>query len=496
MNETRESSSRRTEISPGAVPAVEVFDMRRNRIPPATKTIHLIAVCGSGMGALAGALAEMGHAVTGSDTGVYPPMSDFLAERGIRVAEGFRAENLAHRPDLTVIGNAVSRGNPEAEAVRERGLLFCSMSRAVNHFIVGNRRVIMAAGTHGKTTTASLAAWMLEAAGRSPAFFIGGIVRDFGTSCRVGAGTEAVVEGDEYDTAFFDKGPKFLHFRPHVAILTSVEFDHADIYRDLDHVRSAFDRLLAGMGPDQTVLARDNDPVVRALVRNRACRVSFYGDAPDSEWRTADPEIAPPWSMFTVLRNGREFGRFRTRLPGDHNRMNALAAMAATGVSPEAAAAALESFRGPRRRQEVRGVVRGVAVMDDFAHHPTAVRETIRAVRPFYPDGRLIAVFEPRTNTSMRGVFQTVYPAAFDEADIVCIRKPSRLDKVPEAERFSSKRLVDDIRARGIEARHFDDTEGIIDFAAETARPGDLVLVMSNGGFDNIHERLLERLRA
>ncbi|MFP4308026.1 MAG: UDP-N-acetylmuramate--L-alanine ligase [Desulfococcaceae bacterium] len=473
------------------------MDMRHNRIPEAVKSVHLIAVCGSGMGALAGALAEMGYAVTGSDTGVYPPMSDFLAERGIRAVEGFRPENVAHRPDLVVIGNAISNGNPEAEAVREMELPFCSMSQAANHFIVGNRRVILPVGTHGKTTTASLAAWILEAAERSPSFFIGGIVRDFGTNCRVGGGTEAVVEGDEYDTAFFDKGPKFLHFTPHVAMLTSVEFDHADIYRDMDHVRSAFDRLLAGMGPDQNLLAWDGDPVVRELVRNRACRVALYGTSSESEWRMVDAGVEPPWSIFTVLRKGEIFGRFRTRLPGEHNRLNALAAIAAgaaVGVSPEAAARALETFQGPRRRQEIRGVANGIAVIDDFAHHPTAVRETIRAVRPFYPNGRLIAVFEPRTNTSMRTVFQEVYPLAFDGADIVCIRTPSRLDKVPEAERFSSEKLVADIRARDIEAHHFPETEGIVEFLAEVARPGDGVLVMSNGGFDNIHERLLERL--
>lgn len=473
------------------------MDMHLNRIPPQVESIHLTAVCGTGMGALAGMLKDLGHRVTGSDQGVYPPMSHFLAAKGIPVTEGFSPENLAHRPDLVVVGNAVTRTNPEAVAIAETGIPFCSMPQAVNHFIVRDRAVLMAVGTHGKTTTASILAWILHHAGLDPSFFIGGIVRDFQSNYRLGKGPYVVIEGDEYDTAFFDKGPKFLHYDPKVAILTSVEFDHADIFRDLAQIREAFDRLIEGMAPDSTLIPYDGDETVAGLIQGRRCRIVPYGSRPESPWRLGETTAAAPWTRFEILKEGRPFGAFRTRLMGRHNLGNILACIAAAdgiGVSPAAMAAALESFQGPRRRQEIRGVKRGVTVIDDFAHHPTAVRETLLAVRSFYPRERLVAVFEPRTNTSMRRVFQEVYPRVFDGADRVLIRKPSRLDKVPEAERFSSEGLVEDLRRRGLDARHFDDTDAVIRFLAGTSEAGDVVLIMSNGGFDNIHERLLEAL--
>jgi UDP-N-acetylmuramate: L-alanyl-gamma-D-glutamyl-meso-diaminopimelate ligase len=474
------------------------MDMEKNRVPESVRTIHLIAICGAGMGALAGMLKDLGYTVTGSDQGVYPPMSDFLEKKGIPVIQGFSSKNLAHRPDLLVVGNAVVRDNPEARALADMGLCFCSMPQALNRFVAGNKKVLMTTGTHGKTTTASILAWILYRAGLDPTFFIGGILRDFNSNYRLGKGDFFVVEGDEYDTAFFDKGPKFLHYDPHMAILTGVEFDHADIYRDLAHVRSAFDRLLARMRPESTLLAFDGSPVVRDLTGNRTCTVLAYGRRPDSLWRLGKIRIDPPWTAFEVLRQGSVLGEFRTRLPGEHNLFNALAAIAAAdglSVSTEAMADALATFQGPRRRQEVRGVVNGITVMDDFAHHPTAVRETIRGVRPFCT-GRLIAVFEPRTNTSMRRVFQDVYATVFDDADLTVIREPSRLDKVPEGERFSSEQLVSDLNRRGKPALHFDTTEAIIHHLGETAGSGDTVLIMSNGGFDNIHARLLAELNA
>ncbi len=473
------------------------MDLSNNRIPETVHHIHLIAICGTGMGALAGMLRDLGYRITGSDQGVYPPMSDFLAEKGIPVYKGFDAKHLADRPDLVVIGNAVVRENPEARAVSEMGLPFCSMPQAINQFIAGDKKILMTTGTHGKTTTASILAWVLYRAGFDPAFFIGGILRDFGSNYRLGSGDCIVIEGDEYDTAFFDKGPKFLHYDPLITILTSVEFDHADIYRDLDHVKSAFDRLLSRMSPESTLLAWDGDENIGKLLPDRACRVFLYGQRPDSFWRVTTVHLTPPWTDFTVLKQGELFGRFRTRMAGEHNLFNTLSVIAAAdrlGIASDVIAEALASFQGPRRRQEVRGVKNGITVMDDFAHHPTAVRETIRGVRPFYPSGRLIAVFEPRTNTSMRQVFQEVYATVFDDADMVCIRQPSRLDKVPEAERFSSELLVERLKERGKAAWHFGDTNGIIGFIKGTARPRDLVLVMSNGGFDNIHARLLEVL--
>jgi UDP-N-acetylmuramate: L-alanyl-gamma-D-glutamyl-meso-diaminopimelate ligase len=306
-----------------------------------------------------------------------------------------------------------------------------------------------------------------------------------------------VIEGDEYDTAFFDKGPKFLHYDPKVAILTSVEFDHADIFRDLAHIEEAFDRLIGRMSPASTLIPFDGDKTVAKLIQGRRCRVVPYGHRPESPWRLGRTEAAPPWTRFEVLRDGRPFENFRTRLMGRHNLGNILACIAAAdsiGIAPTAMAAALESFQGPRRRQEIRGVKRGVTVIDDFAHHPTAVRETLLAIRSFYPGERLVAVFEPRTNTSMRRVFQEVYPRVFADADRVLIRKPSRLDKIPPDERFSSEALVDDLKRRGMDAHHFDDTDAIIRSLAETSQAGDVILIMSNGGFDNIHERLLAAL--
>jgi UDP-N-acetylmuramate: L-alanyl-gamma-D-glutamyl-meso-diaminopimelate ligase len=473
------------------------MNLNQNHIPSKVKTIHLTAICGTGMGALAGMLRDLGYQVSGSDQGVYPPMSDFLARKKISVTQGFSAENLARRPDLVIIGNAVTRQNPEAQAAADMGLAFCSMPQAINHFIAGDKKIFLVAGTHGKTTTASILAWIFHTAGMDPSFFIGGIVRDFDSNYRLGKGEAIVIEGDEYDTAFFDKGPKFLHYNPHMAVLTSVEFDHADIFRDLDHVKSAFDALISRMSPDSLLMAYDADPCVTELTQNRRCKVLRYGRQTGSPWRLGEIRIDPPWTFFEVLKQGELFSRFNTRMVGEHNLFNALSVIAiadALHIPIHAISHALETFQGPRRRQEVRGVKNGVTVMDDFAHHPTAVRETLRAVRPFYTQGRIIAVFEPRTNTSMRQVFQDVYPLSFDEADRICIRKPSRLDKVPEKDRFSSEKLAEDLRRQGKEAHHFDNTEGIIYFLKETARPGDLILIMSNGGFDNIHERVLEIL--
>lgn len=473
------------------------MSLEKNRIPDTVKTIHLIAICGTAMGAVACMLKDMGFEITGSDHAVYPPMSDFLVSKGITLADGFHEKNLAHDPDLVIVGNAVTKVNPEAEEMSRKGLHFCSMPQAINHFFAKDKKTYLLTGTHGKTTTSSLLAWIFHEAGLDPSFMIGGILKDFNSNYRLGKGDVVVIEGDEYDTAFFDKGPKFLHYPPEMAILTSVEFDHADIFRDLDHVKSAFRTFISGISPSSTLIAYDNDVNIAELIREAPCHVARYGRNPDSPWQLDEVAVRPPWMTFRVRKSGTPFGDFRTRMVGEHNLLNILSVIAiadGVGISPDTIANALETFQGIRRRQDVRGQQRGITVMDDFAHHPTAVRETVRAVKPFYPDGRLIAVFEPRTNSSMRKVFQEVYPHSFDAADMVCIRKPSRLDKVPEAERFSSEKLVADLKELGKDARHFSDTESIMDFLAETAASGDVVLIMSNGGFDNIHERLLKRL--
>ncbi len=473
------------------------MDLSKNRIPAQVKKIHLVAICGTGMGALGSMLKDMGYEVTGSDQTVYPPMSDFLLGKGIEIIDGYNEENVLYGPDLIVVGNSVSKNNPEVVAMGQMGLDFCSMPQAINHFFADGKKPLVVAGTHGKTTTASILAWLLYIAGLDPCFMIGGILKNFDSNYRLGKGEYIIIEGDEYDTAFFDKGPKFLHYAPFLAILTSVEFDHADIFRDFDHVKKTFDAFIAGLPRHGTLLAFNDDKTVAQMVGKTQCRVKKYGRNENALWRLGAVSIDPPWSYFDVFKAGSAFGTFKTRLMGEHNLLNALSAIAVAHellIPVEVIARAFETFSGIRRRQEVRGEKRGITVMDDFAHHPTAVRETIRAVKPFYPDGRLVAVFEPRTNSSMRKVFQDIYPLSFDKADLVCIRKPSRLEKIPADDRFSSEKLVADLKFSGKDAHYFPDTGSIIDFLAVNARPDDLVLIMSNGGFDNIHERLLRKL--
>ena len=473
------------------------MDLSKNQIPEHVKSIHLIAICGTGMGALAGMLKDKGYKVTGSDQKVYPPMSEFLYAKGIDINEGFHEKNVDYGPDLVVVGNAVSKDNPDVIGMRQKGLYFCSMPQAVNRLIMQGKQSLVVAGTHGKTTTASILAWILYTAGLDPTFMIGGILNNFKSNYRLGNGEHMVIEGDEYDTAFFDKGPKFLHYDPSIAILTSVEFDHADIFKDLGQVKQAFNAFISGISDQHTLIAFDQDKHIAELIRGKSCRMISYGRKTSAVWQLGSVTISQPWTFFDVLKRDTLFGTFKTRLLGEHNLLNALSAVVAAdrlSISKEALAAAFETFEGVKRRQEVRGEKSGITVMDDFAHHPTAVRETIRAVKPFCPGGRLIAVFEPRTNSSMRNVFQNIYPLSFDGADVICIRQPSLLEKIPPQERFSSQQLVADLKGQSKNAHYFTDTDAIIDFLVTEANSGDLILVMSNGGFDNIHERLLEAL--
>lgn len=475
----------------------QVIDISKNHFPERIETIHLIAVCGTGMGALACMLKDKGYKVTGSDQNAYPPISDFLASKGIDVTSGYDGRNLQYRPDLVIVGNAVPRENPEAIKMVEMGLHFCSMPQAINHFFAAGKKPIVITGTHGKTTTSSLVSWILYKAGLDPSFFIGGILKNFNSNYRVGQGDYIVIEGDEYDTAFFDKGPKFLHFSPHLAILTGIEFDHADIFNDLAHVKSAFNGFIAGLSPKSTIMVYDGNENGLEMTSCRDCRVLKYGHQPASDWHIESMRFEPPTTTVRYMKNDTLFGEFQPRLFGEHNLLNALSAVAIADelkIPRETIAKALKTFEGVKRRQEIRGIRNNITVMDDFAHHPTAVRETIRALKPFFPATRLIAVFEPRTNSSMRKVFQDVYPLSFDQADIICIREPSRLDKIPVNDRFSSPKLVDDLKARHKNAHYFPDSDSIIDFIAATATPGDLVLIMSNGGFDNIHQKILNRL--
>ena len=473
------------------------MDLSKNRIPEHVKKIHLIAVCGTGMGALASMLKDMGFEVTGSDQKIYPPMSSFLAQKGIKIADGFDGKNISSDTDLVVVGNAISKDNIEVVETDKMGLFFCSMPQALNRFIAAGKKPVIITGTHGKTTTSSILAWILYKAGLDPTFMIGGLLKNFESNYRLGKGEHIIIEGDEYDTAFFDKGPKFLHYAPYVAVLTSVEFDHADIFKDMNHVKEAFDRFISSIAQKNTLVAFDGDKNIEELISDKKCKVERYGQDVDSTWRILNIATDPPWTFFEVLKQGSAFGTFKTNLIGMHNLLNILSTIAVAdrlNIPCEVIAGALETFKGIKRRQEVRGIKRGITVMDDFAHHPTAVKETISAARPFYTEGRIIAVFEPRTNSSMRTIFQNVYPGSFESADLICIRKPPLLEKIPHAERFSSEKLVDDLKNQGKDAYFFSNTESIIDFLVERAKSGDLILIMSNGGFDNIHERLLKRL--
>ncbi len=459
-----------------------------------TQKIHLIAACGTGMGTLACLLKETGYKVSGSDHNVYPPMSDFLRENGIELFEGYDPLNLNGDPDLVIIGNAVTKDNVEAKAVMEKKIPFLSMPEAVNRFIAKDKKIILITGTHGKTTTSSIMSHILFTAGMDPSFIIGGIVKDFQSSFRIGSGEYMVIEGDEYDTAFFDKGPKFMHYPPEIAIMTGIEFDHADIFTGIDHIKGVFkDFVLQNQETSHFIAYNENKNLKDVLAGCRA-DVETYG--PDAQWSFSNHTQEGNITRFDI--NGPKADiSIDTHMVGRHNILNCLACTAAAkriGIRDEDIAKALRSFSGIKRRQEIRGVKKGITIMDDFAHHPTAVKETISAVKPFYTDGRVIAVFEPRTNTSMRKFFQEQYPDAFVDADVVCICRPQVKKNIPLEEKFSTKGLVADLEKKAIEAYHFENSDEVIHFLVPYLKQKDLVLIMSNGGFDNIHARLLEMI--
>lgn len=458
------------------------------------KKIHLIAACGTGMGTLACSLKEMGYTVSGSDRNIYPPMSDFLKEKGIDLFQGYDPSHLDHGPDLVIIGNAVTRQNVEAQAVLSSGIPYVSMPQAVNEFIAKDKKIILVTGTHGKTTTSSIMAHILYSAGMDPSFLIGGILKDFNSGFRIGQGEYMVIEGDEYDTAFFDKGSKFMHYIPEIIIMTGIEFDHADIFTDIDHVKQAFSALVRKNEKNSHVIAFADSLHLRQVLSDSPVSVETYGEK--ALWTFSNHKLKESRTHFHVT-GPLESISIETGLAGRHNLYNSLACIAAAkriGISNEAIKLSLNSFSGVKRRQEIRGVKNGITIMDDFAHHPTAVSETIRALKPCYKDGRIIAVFEPRTNTSMRKFFQDSYPDAFADADMVCICEPSVKKNIPDQERLSIRRLITDIEKKGIQAFYFENTESLINFLISELKDNDLALIMSNGGFDNIHSKLLERI--
>jgi len=449
------------------------------------------------MGSLAGLLRDAGYEVRGSDDAVYPPMSTMLRDRGIPILEGYNAGHLDDRPDLVVVGNVATRQNPEAVAAGERGIPFLSMAQAIGQLFLEGRHPIVVAGTHGKTTTAALMAWVLSSAGRRPSFLVGGVLRNFDRSYDLGDGQDFVVEGDEYETAYFDKGPKFLHYRPRTAILTSVEYDHAEMFPSLEAVKSAFSRFVALVPRDGLLVACADDPNVQEVVAGAGAPLETYGLGAGSNWCGRVLGISIEGMDIEVTAHGTTFGRFTTPLSGLQNARNVLAVItvaSARGLVASAIAEGLRSFAGVRRRQEVRGVAAGVTVIDDFAHHPTAVRLTLDGLRQRFAGQRLWAVFEPRTNTTRRNVFQDEYARSFEAADRVLIAAVDHPERAPEGQRFSAERLAGDLRARGRAALYVPSVADIVEIVAREARHGDVVVAMSNGSFGGVHQRLLDAL--
>ena len=468
-------------------------------LAPATpiEHIHLIGIGGAAMAPLAGMLKERGYHVTGSDTGVYPPASELLEALGVSWKQGYSEDNLKPPPDLVVIGNAVSRGNPEVEYVLDHKLPYRSLPEVLKEMFLPGHTSMVVAGTHGKTTTTSMLAWIFQVAGRRPNFLVGGVAENFGRSYALGGGEDFILEGDEYDSAFFDKGPKFLHYRPDELIITSLEFDHADIYPDLAAIELQFRRLVNLVPRRGRMVAWGDSATVTACVERAFCPVETYGLSGDTDWVAGDLEFVEGATQFRVARRGEQIARLRLPLAGRHNVLNALAAIAIAhghGIPSEAIEQAVATFRSVRRRMEIKGEVAGVTVVDDFAHHPTAMVATLDAARARWPGRRLWAVIEPRSNTLRRKVFEAALPEALARADAVVIGPVNRPHQLADAERLSPERVVEQLRAQGRPAHAFPSAAEIAAFLGAELVPGDVVLVMSNGSFDGLCERLLEHL--
>ena len=453
--------------------------------------LHFIGICGTAMGAVAVALQAQGFTVTGSDAGVYPPMSTFLQERGISIASPFQPENIPADADLIVVGNAISRGNPELEAVLNRRLRYISLPEALRQFFLSGRHNAVVAGTHGKTTTSSLLTWILQSAGLAPAYLIGGIAHNLGQGCSLHESSHVVLEGDEYDTAFFDKRSKFLHYLPELVIINNLEFDHADIFRDLAEIQTSFRRLVLLVPQNGAVFVNADEPDALEVTSASRAPVFTVGFSEHATHRIHNPRYGK--GAHFSLKNC----EFELQIPGEFNVRNAAMAVAAAqfyGVAASDIQKALASFEGVRRRQEVRGTVRGITIIDDFGHHPTALQQTLRALRHQYPGRRLWAVFEPRSNTTRRAIFQQSLPEALAEADGVLLSQVARLDQLPEDNRLNPEQVVADIAALGKPAFYEAGVPEILTRLGALAKEGDVIAIFSNGGFDNIHKRLIETL--
>ncbi|HEX6806065.1 MAG TPA: UDP-N-acetylmuramate:L-alanyl-gamma-D-glutamyl-meso-diaminopimelate ligase [Terriglobales bacterium] len=463
------------------------------------KHIHLIGICGTAMASLAGMLKERGFHVTGSDAAAYPPMSDFLHALGIMVAQPFAVDNLKPAPDLVVVGNAISRGNAELEHVLDQRIPFCSLPQLLHDEFLRGKEVLVVAGTHGKTTTTSMLSWIFESAGLQPSFLIGGIAENFDRSFQLGSGKHFILEGDEYDTAFFDKGPKFLHYFPDAVILTSVEFDHADIYKDLEAVETSFKRLVNLVPQRGRIVAFDTGASLERCLARAFCPVERYGASDRATWKIESINFSPSGTAWSVARNGKRWEEFAFALAGEYNVWNATAAAAIAanyGISAAAIAEALQSFKSVKRRLEVKAERNGITIIDDFAHHPTAIAATLNALRARYAGRRLWAILEPRSNTLRRNVFQHELAQSLAIADEIVIANVFKSESIPEAERLDVTAVGSELSRSGHRARVLADVDSIVKICAPEMRSGDVVAILSNGGFGGIYEKLPQKLNA
>ena len=462
------------------------------------KHVHLIGICGTAMASLAGMLQRRGFRVTGSDNAAYPPMSDFLASLAIPGSQPFSEANLQPRPDLVIVGNAISRGNVELEFVLDQRIPFQSMSQVVHDEFLQDKQRLVVAGTHGKTTTSSMLAWIFHYARRSPSYLIGGIPENLGSSFGLGSGTEFILEGDEYDTAFFDKGPKFLHYFPDAVILTSVEFDHADIYKNLDEVKTAFKRLVNLIPKRGLLIAWDGHPNVDECASRALCRVERYGFGEASSWRITNVHYDAKATRWTVFRDGKPWSHLEFSLAGEYNVLNATAAAAMAadyGIPADVIAKALQEFRSVKRRLEVKAELYGITIIDDFAHHPTAIAATLKAVRARYNGRRVWAILEPRSNTLRRKVFQQELAQSLSNADAVILADVFKSEAIAENERLDPARVVADLNAAGKPARLLSNADAIVETISPELRAGDVIAILSNGGFGGIYEKLPAKLK-
>ncbi|MDK3156667.1 UDP-N-acetylmuramate:L-alanyl-gamma-D-glutamyl-meso-diaminopimelate ligase [Kamptonema cortianum] len=458
------------------------------------RSIHFIGICGTAMGAVAAALKDAGYEVTGSDENVYPPMSTFLESKGIRIMQGFKPENLAHKPDLIVVGNAIKRGTEELEAVLEQKLYYLSLPEVLKQFFLRGRHNLVVTGTHGKTTTTSILAWIFEYAGKAPSYMIGGIPKNLSQGCVIRDSKHFILEGDEYDTAFFDKRSKFLHYLPELVIMNNVEFDHADIFASLDDVKTTFKRLVNIVPRNGMIIYNEDDANIREIIGGALSHLVSVGTSDNSALQIQNTKYFNDRSEWTL----KGLGDFKFHMIGEINVRNASMAIAAAHfyqIPLETIREAVAQFAGIKRRQEVRGEVNGITVIDDFGHHPTAMKQTFFALHHRYPGRKVWAIFEPRSNTTRRNIFQKELPEALGMADGVFVAQVHLLEKIPPAERLNPEKVMADIRAMGKPAFYEPDADTIVAKAKDHVKPGDVVVVFSNGGFGGIHQKLLDALK-